>query len=326
MVVPVYRVAGTIEACLQSVAEQTMVAGQVILVDDAGGDESMEIAVATAERLNLPYEVVAHRANAGLGAARNSGLALASGEYVWFLDSDDTAEPTFLADLWQAVSAAEADFAICRTRRVAPDGTDLGVVEDVYWRRVCPGPDVARELLRGRLRAYACNKIFRTELLGTGQLGEGPFPVGQAYEDFVPVLKLALDAQRVAVVNRPLYRYRDVPSSISNRFGQHTLDLLRVSEQLNQLFTTRGDTADFAADLLVHHYRQVLLPIANMALRSAASRGADDLTCAAVATVRGRIRSGEIARLARIGELRLAAAAAVLAGLPSAYTWVLQWR
>lgn len=321
MVVPVYRVAGTIEACLQSVAEQTMVASQVILVDDAGGDESMEIAVAAAERLSLPYEVVAHPANAGLGAARNSGLALAGGEYVWFLDSDDTAEPTFLADLFQAVSAAEADFAICRTRRVAPDGTDLGVVEDTYWRRVCPGPDIARELLRGRLRAYACNKIFRTKLFGND-----PFPVGQAYEDFVPVLKLALEAQRVAVVNRPLYRYRDVPSSISNRFGEHTLDLLRVSEQLDRLFAARGDTEDFADDLLVHHYRQVLLPIANMALRSATSHGPDDLTCAAVTTVRGRIRSREIARLARIGELRLAAAAAVLAGLPGAYTRVLQWR
>ena len=321
MVVPVYRVAGTIEACLQSVAEQTLLAGQVILVDDAGGDDSMELAVAAAERLNLPYETVVHPVNAGLGAARNSGLGLVSGEYVWFLDSDDTAEPTFLAELFQAVSAAEADFAICRTRRVAPDGTDLGAVEDVYWRRVCPGPSVARELLRGRLRAYACNKIFRTELLGID-----PFPVGQAYEDFVPVLKLALGAQRVAVVNRALYRYRDVPSSISNRFGRHTLDLLRVSEQLDRLFAERGDTADFADELLVHHYRQVLLPIANMALRSATSHGSDELTRAAVAGVRSRIRTSDIARLGRIGEFRLAAAAAVLAGLPGAYGRVLQWR
>lgn len=321
MVVPVYRVASTIEACLQSVAEQTMVPGQVILVDDAGGDESMEIAVAAAERLDLPYETVVHPANAGLGAARNSGLGLVNGEYVWFLDSDDTAEPTFLADLFQAVSAADADFAICRTRRVAPDGTDLGVVEDVYWRRVCPGPDVARELLRGQLRAYACNKLFRTELLGAD-----PFPVGQAYEDFVPVLKLTLQAQRVAVLNRALYRYRDVPSSISNRFGLHTLDLLRVSDQLDQLFAERGDTADFADELLVHHYGQVLLPIANMALRAATSHGPDELTCSAVASVRDQIRPRDMARLARIGEFRLAAAAAVLAGLPSVYGRVLQWR
>lgn len=321
MVVPVYRVAETVAACLQSVAEQTVRPRQVILVDDAGGDDSITVAVTAAEELGLPYEVVTHPANAGLGAARNSGLARAREEFVWFLDSDDTAEPTFLADLLLALTTTAADFVICRTMRVDPAGVEVGAVEEVYWRRVCSGPDVARELLRGRLRAYACNKIFRT-----ATLGEALFPVGQAYEDFVPVLQLALAADRVAIVNRPLYRYRDLPSSISNRFGRHTLDLLSVSGELDQLFLARGDLESFADDLLVHHYRQVILPIANMALRSAAQDGAGELIRQAVGEVRGRVRLEDLARLVRLGELRLAGAAATLAVSPRLYARALRWR
>lgn len=321
MVVPVYRVADTIEACLQSVAEQTLAPGQVILVDDAGGDESMEIAVATAERLGLPYEVVIHPANAGMGAARNSGLARVRGEFVWFLDSDDTAEPTFLAELMQAITSTEAAFAICRTLRVDPGGVALGVVEEVYWRRVCPGPDIARELLRGRLRAYACNKLFRT-----AQFDPAPFPVGRAYEDFVPMVRLALNSHRVAVVNRPLYRYRDSPGSISNRFDRHTFDLLLVRKQIEALFEARADADEFADDLLVHRYAQVLLPIANMALRAAADTGSTPLTREAVTLVRHRIRPAQVVRLARLGEFRLATAAETLWLSSRVYAGILRWR
>ena len=197
-----------------------------------------------------------------------------------------------------------------------------------------------RELLRGRLRAYACNKIFRTD-----QLGTDPFPVGQAYEDFVPVLELALAARRVAVVNRPLYRYRDVPTSISNSFDRHTLDLLQVGEQLEQLFAQRGDTAAYADDLLVHRYLQVLLPVANMALRSSTSRsstsrsstsrsstsrsgtsGSGGLQRSAVREVRRRIAGRDLGRLLRIGQLRLAVAAATLAVAPWLYAYVLRRR
>ena len=321
MVIPVYRVAGTIEACLQSVADQTQAPGQVILVDDAGGDESMELAIATAERLELPYEVVTHRVNAGMGAARNSGLTRVRGEYVWFLDSDDTAEPTFLAELLQALTATEADFVICRTLRVDPSGAELGVVEEPYWRRACPGRDIARELLRGRLRAYACNKLFRT-----AQLGSAPFPVGHAYEDFVPIVRLALNSHRVAVVNRPLYRYRDSPGSISNRFDQHTFDLLQVRRQVEELFGEYAGGDEFADDLLVHRYAQVLLPIANMALRAEAEGGSTSLTREAVAQARRRIHPGDPARLARLGEFRLATAVATLALSARVYAGILRWR
>ena len=319
--IPIYRVTATVSDCLASVAAQTVRPLQVILVDDAGGDESMAIAVAAAERFGLPYEVVTHPVNAGMGAARNSGLARVRSEFVWFLDSDDTAEPTFLAELLQAIDSTEADFAICRTLRVDPNGAELGVVEESYWRRVCPGPDIARELLRGRLRAYACNKLFRA-----AQLGSAPFTVGRAYEDFVPIVRLSLDAHRVAVVNRPLYRYRQSPGSVSNRFDRHTFDLLEVGRQIEELFAGRDDAARFADDLLVHRYAEVLLPIANMALRAEAGSGRTSLTREAVVEARRRIRPLDVARLVRLGEVRLASAAATLSLSARAYASILRRR
>ena len=93
IIIPIYNVEPYIEECLQSVASQTMTEGvECILVDDCGTDKSMEIVESFVNSYegNIKFSIIHHEKNSGLSAARNSGIRVAKGEYVYFLDSDDT--------------------------------------------------------------------------------------------------------------------------------------------------------------------------------------------------------------------------------------------
>ena len=92
VIIPVYNVAPYIAACLQSVMRQTAQAAlECILVDDCGPDNSMEVVNETLKSYNGPvdFKIVRHTQNRGLSAARNTGMAAATGDYIYFLDSDD---------------------------------------------------------------------------------------------------------------------------------------------------------------------------------------------------------------------------------------------
>ena len=90
IIIPVYNVSLFIERCLLSVVEQRHEALEVILVDDASPDDSMEKARRFLSGYpKLDYKIVTHPQNKGLSAARNTGVKHSTGAYLYFLDSDD---------------------------------------------------------------------------------------------------------------------------------------------------------------------------------------------------------------------------------------------
>lgn len=315
VVVPVHEVSGHVAGCLASVAAQRLPAAEVILVDDRGRDRSLAVAERAAAAHGLPYRVIAHDRNRGAGAARNTGLAAATGEWVWFLDGDDRAEPDFLATLLAAATRHGADLAVCRTQRVDEAGRRLGVQEPARRRPVVPGPVAARLLLRGELRAYACNKLLRRRALPSPL-----FDADRSYEDFRPMLRLLLGTAAVALVDAPLYRYTQRPGSVSGRFGPHTMQLLDVAEDVRAELVRWGLHRDWRDAYLDHLYAGAVLPLANMALRAehAGRRGAD--TRRAVRAARRRTQPGDLIRLAATGRLRTAGAAALLKAAPGLYS------
>ena len=109
VVVPVYNVEKYLNACMQSLVEQSFQSFEVIVVDDGSTDGSSQLCDAWAEKDNRI--TIIHQANGGLSHARNQGLSRATGEYVYFLDSDDTIEPDTLEILYQ--TAQQLHLQIC---------------------------------------------------------------------------------------------------------------------------------------------------------------------------------------------------------------------
>lgn len=91
VIIPIYNVAPYVERCLKSVASQSFKDLEVIIVDDCGTDDSMDLVQAFVEKYQGPtsFCILHHSQNKGLSAARNTGIKEANGEYVMFLDSDD---------------------------------------------------------------------------------------------------------------------------------------------------------------------------------------------------------------------------------------------
>ena len=101
-----YQVEQYLAICLKSITDQTMTDGvECILVDDCGSDRSLFIAKDFIEHYqgNVLFRIVEREKNGGLSAARNSGIDVASGEYVYFLDSDDEITPNCLEIMWSLV-------------------------------------------------------------------------------------------------------------------------------------------------------------------------------------------------------------------------------
>lgn len=128
IIIPVYRVEKYIEKCVNSICDQTYKAFEVILVDDAGQDNSIGIAKKILEKNQMNFKVVSKLdsngdiVNQGLANARNLGIINASGEWVICIDSDDYIHPQMLEQLHSAISSDKrVDFCFCDYLLVTPE-------------------------------------------------------------------------------------------------------------------------------------------------------------------------------------------------------------
>ena len=102
IITPIFKVRNFIERCVCSLFEQTLQDVEYIFVDDASPDDSIEILKSCIERYperKAQVTILTHEQNKGLPAARNTGLAVATGEYVFHCDSDDFVETDMLEEM-----------------------------------------------------------------------------------------------------------------------------------------------------------------------------------------------------------------------------------
>lgn len=226
IIIPVYNVEPYIEECLQSVIRQSY-KGMIecVLVDDCGTDKSMEIA----ERLIADYDgpiefkVVHHEYNRGLSAARNTGIDVSCGEYIYFLDSDDWISDDCIEKLVQPLGLEQYDFVVGHCEW---NGKDSFVTcsEGEYHKSGMKSDGRSREKNKpiGRIGipVAAWNKLFRKCFLVDNQLY---FEVGKILEDSIFSFDLACVERKYYVVSSITYHYRHRENSItttSNRFAK----------------------------------------------------------------------------------------------------------
>lgn len=112
VVVPVFNVVRYLEECVESILHQSYPNIEIILVDDGSSDGSEAMVDYYASQ--FPNIIAVHQKNAGVGAARNTGIRHASGKYIAFIDSDDYISPVFLEVLYQAIANENVAMATVR--------------------------------------------------------------------------------------------------------------------------------------------------------------------------------------------------------------------
>lgn len=229
IIVPVYNVEKYLPECLDSLVNQDAPREcyEIICVDDGSPDKCG--AILDDYQKNYPNLNVIHQANAGLAMARNAGLAIIQGLYIWFVDSDDFIPKYAVSRIVQSIKVNEADIYWIGMYRffgntVKYDDSDIEEYDSNIKLRSC----------------YSVKSIRRIEFLKIYDLLFLDNNVPCLAEDYLLHFKVMKCKPKEGVVTeKPLYFYRYVNSSISNTLSKDSI-INRVNIWLYVLEVQRG--------------------------------------------------------------------------------------
>lgn len=226
VVIPVYNVGGYLLACLDSVSNQTLSDIEVICVDDGSTDESGHLLDLYAERDKR--FVVIHKANAGVSAARNTGIEHAIAPHIFFVDADDLVEPDACELIAKTFSEDSGLDIIKFSAEPFPKELSNPWIESTITLedQVFDGYSDAL-LFETNARPFPWNGAYRTSFLKDNHI---TFPVGLTLgEDQVFSFKTLGRSDRTRLMSASLYRYR-----LSRKNSAMTLVSKRPVERLNK--------------------------------------------------------------------------------------------
>lgn len=237
VIVPVYKVEPYLRKCLDSIINQTYRNLQIILVDDGSPDNCGVICDEYAAK-DRRIQVI-HQENGGVSAARNSGLALVTGDYIGWVDSDDWIEADMYEYLLENALKYQADIAVCsRFERYKNKCVRRG------WEHLdVLNTEQALELLlkNNVMQNYLCDKLWRRELFDNIC-----FPVGKTFEDIAIMHKLFIKAERVICLPEAKYNYLQRVGSI--------VDNISLENRVNHYLAAKSRYDEMAVDWAQFEY------------------------------------------------------------------------
>ena len=230
IIVPIYNSEKYLEKCLDSIICQTYRNLEIILINDGSTDSSPDIC----ERYGKADEriIVIHKENGGNTSARKAGLAVATGEYVGFVDSDDWIEPVMYETLYRYFSDYNLDIIscgfFCEKEDEAEDATEedadfldegLHIIDnhDVFMQSVMEGNPKRSE----NICSFLWSKLVRRELIRRAQ--------NRIYDKIVFIEDRALlytcyyDVRRLYILKTPLYHYRIRKNSLTHMVDDYMI-------------------------------------------------------------------------------------------------------
>ena len=205
IVVPVYNVENYLDKCLDSILNQTLKNIEVICVNDGSTDGSGSILHEYEARDNRL--IVVEQENHGLGAARNAGIAKAKGEYIGFVDSDDFVDPTMFEKLYEEACKFGSDIVLANVNLYYTDSGECTLFRDnAFYSRMSKGKYFS-VMQHPRILQFigVWDRIYRRSFLEKHQLLN---PVNRIYEDVLFTVQTCIFAEKISIVNEPLYYYR----------------------------------------------------------------------------------------------------------------------
>lgn len=239
IIVPAYNVEQYIDRCINSILKQTFSCLEIIAIDDGSSDATGDILDELAKKDGRL--IVVHQANAGLVMVREKGIAMATGDFVGFVDGDDAVDSDMYERLLSNLLDADADISHCGLRVYWDDSTT-----ELHYgtgkKMVQSSSDALRDLLQGEIfDSSLCNKLYRRELLSDSCLDLSI----QSNEDLLRNFVLFSRAEKIVYEDFCGYQYWSRKNSMSND--------AHVVRRALQIIRARKCIADHAA-AEVHSY------------------------------------------------------------------------
>lgn len=238
VIVPAYNAEKTIRKCVESLLNQTYKEMEIIIINDGSTDSTQKI---LDEYSSEPKLVVINQKNSGIGAARNKGLDIATGNYVGFVDSDDYVDFTMYEKLLNKLNKSSADIVVC----------------DYYEF----SSDKKRKILVGEKEKFNCNlksnpriinsidyspwnKLYKKELFN-----DISFPIGVKYEDMNTILKVFKKANKIVKLSEPLYYYLINFSGETQTIDKRNLDVYYIIKDIIEYFCDEKDNYEVWSEI-----------------------------------------------------------------------------
>jgi len=229
IIIPFYNVEEYIGQCIQSVKAQTFTDFECLLINDQSPDNSLAEAI-KAIGDDPRFKIIEHSENKGLGGGRNTGLSHAQGQWVTFLDSDDSWHNNFLETMYAQAISSQAEVVTCRYENVNYQGNVVGLPNPILPN----GVYTDKKCLIDFFLTYptAWNKLYKREVWENLRFPENCF-----YEDLPTVFQTVFNATTFCFTDKVLIRYNLREGSITKHFSNRQItDRIKVFELIKHTF------------------------------------------------------------------------------------------
>lgn len=266
IIVPVYGVEKYLRRCLDSLICQTYTNIEIIVVDDESPDSSGEICDEYAERDNRIH--VIHQKNMGISGARNSGLDIARGEFIAFVDSDDFVSPHMYEYLLKALKQTNAEISICNFQKFK-EGTEPQVSDTKFENTelnviTSKKEKIQYQFLQKNVDSnLVWNKLYKREIWEKFR-----FPMIRAYEDEAIIYQIIYELNKIVYLDINLYYYllRQNGSITSSGFSEQRFLRLNVLQERMKFYIQKEEWEYFLESFFV--YKTDLLKVTELIQQS----------------------------------------------------------
>lgn len=252
IIVPVYNVEKYLTKCIDSITNQTYKDLEIILVDDGSTDNSGQICDQYAKKDNRIK--VIHKENGGLSDARNVGIKNSTGEYLSFIDSDDYIDKDMIECLYNAITNANSDIAVCG--KYIEEETGKYYLRNVNSQlKIYNSKEALKSILTNNLiDVSACDKLFKKTLFKDIQ-----FPKNKYFEDMGTIYKLIDLCNSIVHIGSAKYHYIQRQDSITKtKFDMRYNDLY---EHMNQFIELINKKYNYLNEYVLSYQLQNLITI-----------------------------------------------------------------
>lgn len=216
VIIPVYNVEKYIVECLESLLKQTQPFDEIIIIDDGSTDMSKKIC----QQYAMKYTNIIYYSQSNMGAAkaRNKGLELAGGDYIFFIDADDMVPEICSEELHNIIQSIEGDVIYFSSEIIGDKQSGVRISQDAYYRPnelcniVMTGVEALEKSFPNNYIMSACFEVVRRSYLLANNIC---FLEDNVYEDRIYSLMLIAEAKIVMFTQTPLYIRRFRENSIS---------------------------------------------------------------------------------------------------------------
>ena len=257
VIVPIYNVEKYLNKCVDSIISQTYKNLEIILVDDGSSDNCPKICDKYADS-DSRIKVV-HKKNGGLSDARNAGLKIATGEYIFFIDSDDWIKPQTLLCMMETAQKYSADIVECNVMYYYDNKNEEKYNDDQFAVYDNNASIMSAYIKDYNIKTVVWNKLYKRTIIN-----DTCFEFGKYHEDEFFTYQILAKTNKLVHLDEYFYCYYQREGSImGSSFSLKHLDSLEAALRRSEFIKTNYPNLyfyqlNYATLLCINHYQNLL--------------------------------------------------------------------